>query len=494
MTTIGCAQSDLSILKFVETKDVFAMRAISLEWRKIADDDENWKWRVSFKFLRVARSIFANYLKVRRAIGHIEDFDEKSAAQLKDIFDRSLRNVYLEAFANIRVSSLLRLLGPYIGERDRKSLILSSCYLCLASDWIVERWQNMKCHGTESDIDSNEGHFKSIELEGAIDISLFRDPSVDVENSIKAPLASIASTARRRLDCHRDDTKSLNNFDRCHQIIRAINYALYEDFGFRKCPAEKYYESENSFIDIVLRRKRAIPILSCLVWKIVADELDLDCWLLSQIPCHLMIRVSVDGEDDAERRDIFVDAYNSGTTYSRKGLDDFFVTNFQIGIKNSMLTNHGPRSFYERMLGNIMGNVLRSARSRGEEETEFVVFALGVQLIHLNIDAVVDGSMFDLSNSHRLVAIYVNTVVPHLCKMLAWKKWPLVESHRILLQLLFDHVGFRTRSGEFFKRLLTENAVLPGLLRAIPTAMRASIGGKMAESPDSHPLLRGGGG
>ncbi|MFZ2218550.1 MAG: tetratricopeptide repeat protein [Rhodoferax sp.] len=178
-------------------------------------------------------------------------------------------------------------------------------------------------------------------LEAAISLAQDDYPELDVQQ-VLSQVDHLLARVKRRIPA---DAGSL-------QKLRSLNQFFYRDLGF--CGnVNDYYDPDNSFINVVLVTRRAIPISLAVVWMELAQGLGLSARGVG-FPGHFMMKVNLsegqvvmdplDGqslsrENLAER----LDPYRR-----RTGLADEFEA--PVGL---YLQETRPRDIIARMLRNL---------------------------------------------------------------------------------------------------------------------------------------------
>lgn len=101
---------------------------------------------------------------------------------------------------------------------------------------------------------------------------------------------------------------------RCRELIvepssarekcRILNRVLFHDCGFHG-NVEQYTDPLNSFLDVVLERRKGIPISLCIVYLLVAQRVGLELEPVG-LPGHFMVGCFLDHEP------FFIDAFDGG--------------------------------------------------------------------------------------------------------------------------------------------------------------------------------------
>lgn len=178
-------------------------------------------------------------------------------------------------------------------------------------------------------------------LEAAVSLAQDEYPNLDVQQ-VLSDVDQLLARVQRRIPA---DAGPL-------QKLRTLNQFFYRDLGF--CGnVNDYYDPDNSFIDVVLLTRRAIPISLAVVWMELAQGLGLSARGIG-FPGHFMMKVNLsegqvvmdplDGqslsrEDLAER----LQPYRP-----RGGLAD----EFELPL-GSYLQGLPPRDIIARMLRNL---------------------------------------------------------------------------------------------------------------------------------------------
>jgi regulator of sirC expression with transglutaminase-like and TPR domain len=75
------------------------------------------------------------------------------------------------------------------------------------------------------------------------------------------------------------------------QKLKTLNQFFFQELGFG-CNVNNYYEPDNSFINVVLRTRRGIPISLAVLWMELAQDLGLSVRGLA-FPGHFLVRVTL---------------------------------------------------------------------------------------------------------------------------------------------------------------------------------------------------------
>lgn len=147
------------------------------------------------------------------------------------------------------------------------------------------------------------------------------------------------------IDAEDADTRSERRED---QIISAINHILFEKEHFRGNRAN-YYNTRNSFINDVLRRRTGIPITLSLVYIEIARRIGLEAAGIG-LPGHFVVRCKVSSTNT-----IYLDPYQRGKRLHRKDCENLARSVLQgsAHFDQRWLLPINPRQFIVRMLNNL---------------------------------------------------------------------------------------------------------------------------------------------
>jgi regulator of sirC expression with transglutaminase-like and TPR domain len=126
--------------------------------------------------------------------------------------------------------------------------------------------------------------------------------------------------------------------------LQHINQVLYEKLGF-KGNAANYYDSENSYLNRVMDRRRGIPISLCLLYLFLTQRLDLPVTGIG-MPGHFLCRYQT------SREEFYIDAFHDGQLLTkidcRKRLKDFAVD-----FDEAALLPISSRRILQRVVANL---------------------------------------------------------------------------------------------------------------------------------------------
>ncbi|CAM8649010.1 COG2912 Uncharacterized conserved protein [Comamonadaceae bacterium] len=117
-------------------------------------------------------------------------------------------------------------------------------------------------------------------FEAALSLAQDEYPELDMQASI-GEVDQLLARVRRRLA---DDASAL-------QRVRVLNQFFFTDLGFAG-NVNNYYDPDNSFVPVMLRTRRGIPISLAVLWMELAQGLNLEAHGVS-FPGHFMVKVSL---------------------------------------------------------------------------------------------------------------------------------------------------------------------------------------------------------
>ncbi len=133
--------------------------------------------------------------------------------------------------------------------------------------------------------------------------------------------------------------------DRTHDGWR---HHLFEDLGFTGNVAD-YYDPDNSFLNVVVRRRVGLPITLSVLGLAIGRRLGLTMVGVG-LPGHFLLRHDVGGAPP-----VFVDPFAGGRVLDRAGCVERFkaVNRADTPFVESYLDPVGPRAILGRMLANL---------------------------------------------------------------------------------------------------------------------------------------------
>ncbi len=142
---------------------------------------------------------------------------------------------------------------------------------------------------------------------------------------------------------------------------------LFDGMGFTGNVAD-YYDPDNSFLNVVVRRRVGLPITLSVLGIAIGRRLGLNLVGVG-LPGHFLLRHDVPGE-----LPVFVDPFADGRVLDRAGCIERFkaVNGLDAPFVESYLDPVGPRAILGRMLANLRAIYA----SQGELDSLAWVFAL----------------------------------------------------------------------------------------------------------------------
>ena len=147
--------------------------------------------------------------------------------------------------------------------------------------------------------------------------------------------------------------KSGNTPPRPTQIIEKINDLLFNVQKF-KPNTDDYYNPLNSYLNIVIERKRGIPITLCILYMRIARSVNFKMYPVN-FPGHFLIKHIL--EDNSG--EIIVDPFNGGRImddYSLKALIEQAYPQQNIPLTHALVEKATAAQVLIRMLNNLKGS------------------------------------------------------------------------------------------------------------------------------------------
>jgi len=179
-------------------------------------------------------------------------------------------------------------------------------------------------------------------LEAAVSIAQDEYPELDIQQ-VLGDIDQLLARLKRRLA---PDATPV-------QRLRLLNHFFFRELSFGG-NVNNYYDPDNSYIHVVLRTRRGIPITLALVWMELAQGLGLPATGVS-FPGHFMVKVAL------AKGQVVIDPF-TGQSLSREELAERlqpFQNRGRVGQADSelplalFLRSAAPRDILTRMLGNL---------------------------------------------------------------------------------------------------------------------------------------------
>jgi regulator of sirC expression with transglutaminase-like and TPR domain len=184
--------------------------------------------------------------------------------------------------------------------------------------------------------------------EAALSLAQDAYPDLDMQ-AVLAEIDELVVRARRRLSDEAD----------VKQKVDALNRYFFRELGFSS-NLNDYYDPDNSHLNVVLRRRRGIPISLAVVYLEMAEQLGLPVRGVS-FPGHFLLRVATPGQD------LMLDP-TTGQTLSEAQMVEMLEPYVQrvgesIGSALRVLLQPATRrEIVARMLRNLKGIYLQTER------------------------------------------------------------------------------------------------------------------------------------
>ncbi len=170
----------------------------------------------------------------------------------------------------------------------------------------------------------------------ALLVAAEQSPFINIERQLKR-LNHIAEKVRRRLP------ESPSH----HDVIRTLNYVLFEDEKFY-ANSEDYYNPSNSYLNSVLDTKKGIPITLSIVYIAVASRIDENMEGVN-FPGHFLVNFPT------PQGNIIIDPYNKGLIRTHADLKTLLknVARNEISFDSSLLVPVTKKKIIFRLLNNL---------------------------------------------------------------------------------------------------------------------------------------------
>jgi regulator of sirC expression with transglutaminase-like and TPR domain len=178
-------------------------------------------------------------------------------------------------------------------------------------------------------------------LEAAASLALDEYPDGDVQQVLDS-VDQLAQRLRRRLSPDADPL----------QRLRMLNQFFFKDLGFAG-NVNHYHDPDNSYLHVVLRTRRGIPISLAVLWLELAQGLRLKAHGIN-FPGHFLVKVNLPAGQ------VVIDPF-TGESLSREGLSERLlpyqqrqglVGEFEVPM-GLYLQSAAPRDILARMLRNL---------------------------------------------------------------------------------------------------------------------------------------------
>ena len=127
-------------------------------------------------------------------------------------------------------------------------------------------------------------------------------------------------------------------------ILAAANEFIFAKLGFAG-NEEKFYEPENSYLNMVIDRRKGNPMSLCLVYMLIARRLHLPVTGIG-LPGHFICRFQTSCEE------IYIDCFNQGKLMTKADCIHYLVRG-NYDVQDEYLSPLTPRRMLMRMCGNL---------------------------------------------------------------------------------------------------------------------------------------------
>lgn len=184
---------------------------------------------------------------------------------------------------------------------------------------------------------------------GAVAIAMHALPEID-PGGVEAEINSLADTIRARVRSGQPQA-----------ILAHAHEVLFEEEGFTGATPEHYYSPDNSYVPVVLRHKRGLPITLTLVYKAVLERLGLKVYGINA-PWHFLAGVQL--APDGEAPLMLVDPFCGGSVLSRDEAFERIERTGRAAVprSDSLLRPATHHQWLGRMLANLQHTFSRHDR------------------------------------------------------------------------------------------------------------------------------------
>lgn len=181
-------------------------------------------------------------------------------------------------------------------------------------------------------------------------VALHDDPEADLGDG-EATIDRLASTVQARVRSRQQEA-----------LIAHLHDVLFEVYGLRG-DAEQYYDPRNSYLPQVLRRRRGLPITLSLIYKAVAQRLDVTVYGVNA-PGHFLAEVVADGPQ--RRTSMYVDPFYGGSVLQPSEAYERIAqtTGRPVAASRKLLARATHRQWLGRILNNLQATFASAGRER----------------------------------------------------------------------------------------------------------------------------------
>jgi regulator of sirC expression with transglutaminase-like and TPR domain len=186
------------------------------------------------------------------------------------------------------------------------------------------------------------------------------------------------------------------------QLIDEINNYLYKEKEFEPNLLD-YYNPLNSYLNVVLERKKGIPITLSILYMRIAHSLRFTLYPVN-FPSHFLLKHTLDGDNG----EIIIDPFNKGRImddYSLKELLDQYYPHRNIPLTHEFVKKATVAQVIIRMLNNLKSSYYESHDVDNAEVANEMIICLD----QYNPDAIRDRGMILLKRGKPTEAIKMLT-------------------------------------------------------------------------------------
>ena len=185
-------------------------------------------------------------------------------------------------------------------------------------------------------------------LEGALIINRYQYPDLD-EEDIKNKISAI----------RQDVWIELNNSLTAFEVIRVVNYILFDLHGFTG-NKKNYHSPQNSYLSTVLESKKGNPLSLAILYCIISQQLEIPIYGVN-LPSHFVLAykdnnnvldfLDTDQEDNGVL--FYVNPFSRGTIFNRTEIEQF-LDQLKLEPKSNFFEPCSNIEIVKRILANLV--------------------------------------------------------------------------------------------------------------------------------------------
>lgn len=195
-------------------------------------------------------------------------------------------------------------------------------------------------------------------LQGAIIVAQYQYPELEPE-SVYREIEKI------RQDAWLEINESLTSYE----TVKVLNHVIFELHDF-KADRKKFHSTSNSFINDVLHNRRGNPLSLCLIYSIVAQQLDIPIYGVN-LPNHFVLAYMdefhtmqfIEPENDRMGVLFYINPFNKGALFDKNEINDFLSQ-----VKVTPERNHFEPCSNSAIIKRMLTNLKYSFAKQGLEE------------------------------------------------------------------------------------------------------------------------------